>query len=55
VLLNGQTPLVIQSQVFALSAGTVPPSPTSANATAPAQLSLLAADGSDIRASLDRC
>ena len=50
VLLNGQTPLVIESQVYALSAGTVPPSPTSANPTAPAHLSLLAADGSDITA-----
>jgi flagellar hook-associated protein 1 FlgK len=50
VLLNGQTPLVIESQVYALSAGTVPPSPTSANPTAPPHLSLLAADGSDITA-----
>jgi flagellar hook-associated protein 1 FlgK len=50
VLLNGQTPLVIESQVYALSAGTVPPSATAANPNAPPHLSLLAADGSDITA-----
>jgi flagellar hook-associated protein 1 FlgK len=50
VLLNGQTPLVIGSTAYALSPGTVTPSPTSPNPTGPAHLSLLAADGTDITA-----
>jgi flagellar hook-associated protein 1 FlgK len=50
VLLNGQTPLVMGSQAFALSTGTVPPSATSANPNAPPHLSLLAYDGTDITA-----
>jgi flagellar hook-associated protein 1 FlgK len=50
VLLNGQTPLVLGSQAFALSTGTVSPSPTSANPNAPPHLSLLAYDGTDITA-----
>ena len=50
VVLNGQTPLVVQNQVYALSAGTVAPSANAANPTAPPHLSLLAADGTDITA-----
>jgi flagellar hook-associated protein 1 FlgK len=50
VLLNGQTPLVIQSTAYALSTGTVAPAAGSFNPTGPAHLSLLAADGSDITA-----
>ncbi len=50
VLLNGQTPLVIGSQAYALSTGTVSPAAASANPTGPAHLSLLAADGTDITA-----
>jgi flagellar hook-associated protein 1 FlgK len=50
VLLNGQTPLVIESQAYTLTAGAVPPSATAANPNAPPHLSLLAADGSDITA-----
>jgi flagellar hook-associated protein 1 FlgK len=50
VLLNGQTPLVMGSQAFALSPGTVSPSATSANPDAPPHLSLLAYDGTDITA-----
>jgi len=48
VLLNGQTPLVMENQTFALSTGTVSPSATSANPSGPAHLSLLAYDGTDI-------
>lgn len=50
VLLNGQTPLVIGSQAYALSMGAVPPTAASANPTGPVHLSLLAADGTDITA-----
>jgi flagellar hook-associated protein 1 FlgK len=50
VLLNGQTPLVMGSQAYALTTGTVSPSPNSANPDGPAHLSLLAADGTDITA-----
>jgi len=50
VLLNGQTPLVMENQVFALSTGSVAPSPTSANPNAPPHLSILASDGTDITA-----
>ena len=50
VLLNGQTPLVIEEQAYALSTGTVAPSATSANPNGPPHLSLLAADGTDITA-----
>ncbi|HUB82920.1 MAG TPA: flagellar hook-associated protein FlgK [Bryobacteraceae bacterium] len=48
VLLNGQTPLVMQNQAFALSAGTVSPGASSANPNGPPHLSLLASDGTDI-------
>ncbi|HEX3746455.1 MAG TPA: flagellar hook-associated protein FlgK [Bryobacteraceae bacterium] len=51
VLLNGQTPLVMGQQVFALTAGTVAPAAGSANPNAPPQLSVLAYDGRDITAS----
>ncbi len=50
VMLNGQTPLVIGSQVYALGVGTVPSTPTSPNPIAPPHLSLLASDGTDISA-----
>jgi flagellar hook-associated protein 1 len=50
VLLNGQTPLVMGSQAFALSVGSVPPSATSANPTAPPHMSLLSYDGTDVTA-----
>jgi flagellar hook-associated protein 1 FlgK len=48
VLLNGQTPLVMASQSFALSTGTVPPSATAAFPNGPPHLSVLAYDGTDI-------
>jgi flagellar hook-associated protein 1 FlgK len=48
VLLNGQTPLVMENQTFALSTGTVSPSASSANPTGPAHLSLLSSSGTDI-------
>ena len=51
VLLNGETPLVIENRTYALSAEPVAPGPTSANPTGPPHLSLLAADGTDITAS----
>jgi flagellar hook-associated protein 1 FlgK len=50
VVLNGQTPLVVQNQAYALSPGTAPPAAGAANPTAPAHLSLIAANGSDITA-----
>jgi flagellar hook-associated protein 1 FlgK len=50
VLLNGQTPLVMESQAFALSTGTTTPSPTSPIPNGPPQLSLLSSDGADITA-----
>jgi flagellar hook-associated protein 1 FlgK len=50
VVLNGQTPLVTQNQVYALSPGKVPPSLTSANPIGPSHLSVLASDGTDITA-----
>jgi flagellar hook-associated protein 1 len=48
VVLNGQTPLVVQNQVYALSTGVEAPSANAANPTAPPHLSVLAADGTDI-------
>jgi flagellar hook-associated protein 1 FlgK len=50
VLLNGQTPLVMQNQAFALSVGSVAPSPAAANPNGPHHLGLLASDGTDITA-----
>lgn len=50
VLLNGQTPLVIESQAYALSPGTASLDPAAANPTGPLHLSLLSADGADITA-----
>jgi len=50
VLLNGQTPLVMESQAYALSVGTVAPSANSPNPNGPAHLSLLSSDGTDITA-----
>jgi flagellar hook-associated protein 1 FlgK len=50
VMLNGQTPLVIESQVYALSAGTVAPGAGAANPNAPPHLSVLDANGKDITA-----
>ena len=48
VVLNGQTPLVMENRSFALSTEPVSPSPASANPDAPPHLSLLAYDGTDI-------
>jgi flagellar hook-associated protein 1 FlgK len=48
VLLNGQTPLVIGNQSYALSAQAVPPAATAANPNGPPHLAVLSSDGSDI-------
>jgi flagellar hook-associated protein 1 len=48
VLVNGQIPLVIGDQSYALQNKLVPPDPASANPGAPPQASILASDGSDI-------
>ena len=50
VLLNGQTPLVMQNKAFALSTSTAVPSAGSANPNGPPHLSVLASDGTDITA-----
>ena len=50
VLMNGQTPLVIQNKVFALSAGTAPPAAGAANPSAPPHLTIFDAGGTDITA-----
>jgi flagellar hook-associated protein 1 FlgK len=48
VLLNGETPLVIEDRSYALSADPVAPGPTASNPNGPPHLSVLAADGADI-------
>lgn len=50
VLLNGQTPLVIQNRTYALSAAPVAPSANSANPNGPVHWSVLDSDGTDITA-----
>ncbi len=50
VLLNGQTPLVMESKGFALSAVTVAPAATAPNPNAPPHLSVFSSDGADLTA-----
>jgi flagellar hook-associated protein 1 FlgK len=50
VLLNGQSPLVMGNQVFALSTATVAATSTSPNPNGPPHLNVLSSDGTDITA-----
>jgi flagellar hook-associated protein 1 FlgK len=52
VLLNGQTPLVIESQAYNLQTEPTPNSLTSTNPLAPAHQSILGSDGTDITATI---
>jgi flagellar hook-associated protein 1 FlgK len=52
VLLNGQTPLVIENQAYNLSAAPAPNDPTAPNPVGPSHQTILAYDGTDITASV---
>jgi flagellar hook-associated protein 1 FlgK len=52
VVLNGQTPLVIQNQAYNLTAQATPNDPSSANPQGPAHQSIVASNGTDITATI---